>query len=84
MSRVQSLGQEDPLEDMANHSSILAWKTPWTEEPGKVHRVSKSQRQLTGFYFFILPYQYQVLLGSIVTMKKKTCNILFEDHFCFK
>ena len=56
MSRVQSLGQEDPLEDMANHSSILARKTPWTEEPGRVHRVSKSQRQLTGFYFFILPY----------------------------
>ena len=32
---VQSLGQEDPLEEeMATHSSILAWKVPWTEEPG--------------------------------------------------
>ena len=32
---VQSLGQEDPLEkEMATHSSILAWRTPWTEEPG--------------------------------------------------
>ena len=32
---VQSLGREDPLEkDMATHSSILAWKIPWTEEPG--------------------------------------------------
>ena len=32
---VQSLGQEDPLEkEMAIHSSILAWKMPWTEEPG--------------------------------------------------
>ena len=32
---VQSLGQEDPLEkEMAIHSSILAWKVPWTEEPG--------------------------------------------------
>ena len=32
---IQSLGQEDPLEKgMANHSSILAWKIPWTEEPG--------------------------------------------------
>ena len=31
---VQSLGQEGPLEkDMATHSSILAWRTPWTEEP---------------------------------------------------
>ena len=34
-AQVQSLGQEDPLEkDMANHSSILAWKTPWAEKPG--------------------------------------------------
>ena len=34
-TRVQSLGQEDPLEEeMATCSSILAWKTPWTEEPG--------------------------------------------------
>ena len=31
---VQSLGREDPLkEDMATHSSILAWRIPWTEEP---------------------------------------------------
>ena len=30
------LGQEDPLEkEMANHSNILAWKIPWSEEPGK-------------------------------------------------
>ena len=34
-ARVQSLGQEDPLEkEMATHSSILAWENPWTEEPG--------------------------------------------------
>ena len=34
---VQSLGQEDPLEkEMATHSSILAWKISWTEEPGGV------------------------------------------------
>ena len=32
---VQSLGEEDPLEEgMATHSSILDWKIPWTEEPG--------------------------------------------------
>ena len=34
-TRVQPLGWEDPLEeDMATHSSILAWRIPWTEEPG--------------------------------------------------
>ena len=36
-SRVQSLGQEDPLEkEMATHSSTLAWRIPWTEEPGRL------------------------------------------------
>ena len=39
-TQVQSLGQEDPLEkEMATHSSILAWRTPWTEEPGGLHTV---------------------------------------------
>ena len=34
-TRVRSPGQEDPLEEgMATHSSILAWRIPWTEEPG--------------------------------------------------
>ena len=34
-TRVQSLGHEDPLEEeMATHSSILAWRIPWAEEPG--------------------------------------------------
>ena len=36
-TRVQSLGHEDLLEkEMATHSSILAWKIPWTEEPGRL------------------------------------------------
>ena len=41
---VQSLGQEDPLENrMATHSSILDWKIPWTEEPGRLQPIgSKS------------------------------------------
>ena len=41
---VQSLGQEDLLEkEMATHSSILAWKIPWTEEPGRLQSMG-SQR----------------------------------------
>ena len=36
-TRVQSLGRENPLEkEMATHSSILAWKSPWTEDPGRL------------------------------------------------
>ena len=36
-TQVRSLGQEDPLEKaMATHSTTLAWKIPWTEEPGRL------------------------------------------------
>ena len=49
---VRSLGREDPLEkEMATHSSILAWKIPWTEEPGGLQSMGsqKSQTQLSDF-----------------------------------
>ena len=49
-TQVPSLGREDPLEKgMATHSSILAWRIPWTEELGgaKVHGVAKSQTRLS-------------------------------------
>ena len=50
---VQSLGWEDPLEKgMVTHSSILAWRIPWTEEPGglqSVHGVTNSQTRLSDF-----------------------------------
>ena len=36
-TQVQALSQEDSLEDMATLSSILAWRIPWTEEPGGLH-----------------------------------------------
>ena len=43
-TQVQSLGWEDPLEkDMATHSSTLAWKIPWMEEPGRLQSMG-SQR----------------------------------------
>ena len=41
---VQSLSWEDPLEkEMATHSSILAWKIPWTEEPGGLQSMGKQR-----------------------------------------
>ena len=41
---VQSLGQEDPLEkEMATHSSILAWGTPWTEEPDRLQSMGSQK-----------------------------------------
>ena len=43
-TRVQSPGREDPLEkEMAIHSSNIAWKIPWTEEPGRLQSIG-SQR----------------------------------------
>ena len=43
-TQVQSLGQEDLLEkEMATHSSLLAWKIPWTEDPGTLQSM-ESQR----------------------------------------
>ena len=53
---VQSLGQEDPLQkEIASHSSTLAWKIPWMEEPGRmtVHRDAKSRTRLHDFNFFL-------------------------------
>ena len=47
-TRVPSLGREDPLEkEMAVHSNILAWKISWTEEPGGLQRVAKSQTRVS-------------------------------------
>ena len=52
-TRIWSLGQEDPLEKgTASHCSILAWKTPWTEEPGRLQSMeSQSQAQLSNEHF---------------------------------
>ena len=39
-TQIQSLGREDPLEkEMATHFSILAWRIPWTEEPGRLQSI---------------------------------------------
>jgi len=50
-TRIQSLGQEYLLEkEMATHSSILAWKIPWTEAPGRLQSMgSQSRTQLSDF-----------------------------------
>ena len=43
-TRVQSPGQEDPLEkEMATHSNILAWESPWTEETGRLQSMGSQE-----------------------------------------
>ena len=60
---VRSLGQEDPLEkEMATHSSILAWRIPWTEDPGSLQlgsqRVGHTTKWLH-FHFYLMSYQLE-------------------------
>jgi len=47
-TQVQSLGQEDPLEEgTATHSSILAWRIPWTEEPSRLSSLGLQRVDMT-------------------------------------
>ena len=47
-TQVQTLDQEDPLEkEMATHSSILAWQTPWTDEPGGLQSMGSQESDTT-------------------------------------
>ena len=60
-TQIQSLSWEDPLEKrMAAHSSILAWRIPWTEEPGGRQPMGRKEldttEQLTLSLFFLKPY----------------------------
>ena len=56
---VRSLGREDPLEkEMATHSSILAWRIPWTEELGGLQYTGRKESDMTErlhfhFFFFL-------------------------------
>ena len=63
---VRSLGWEDPLEEgMATHSSMLAWRIPWTEEPEGLQSMgSKSQTALSDFHF-ILCSTKRLVEGSV-------------------
>ena len=66
---VQSLGQEDALEkEMAIYSSTIAWKIPWTEEPGRlhvVHGVAKSRTRLSDFTSLHAPRQASLVAQTV-------------------
>ena len=68
---VRSLGWEDPLEKgKATHSSILAWRTPWTD--CMVYRVSKSRTQLSDFHFISLLHEsVRELLKIAILLRNK-------------
>ena len=55
---IQSLGREDLLEkEMAPHSSTLAWKIPWTEEPGRLQSMGLHSRTLLSDFSHLLTYR---------------------------
>ena len=88
-THVWSLSQEDPLEkEMASHSSILAWKIPWTEEPGRLQSMGLQRVRhdwVTHFHFlfsslslfneYIFSWTYPPYLLTLVP--------LFLLSFCF-
>ena len=81
---VRALGGEDPLEkEMASHSSTLAWKIPWTEEPGRLQSVrSQSRTQLSKIT--LCKYnalQFQVTWQALmICLQKRWRNLAEQEH----
>ena len=67
---VRSLGQEDPLEkEMATHSSILAWRIPWTEELGGLQSMGHKESDMTErLHFHFLKKEKCVLKQSTLLL----------------
>ena len=64
---VRSLGREDPLEkEMAIHSSAIAWKIPWTEEPDRLQARGHKESDTTERLHF--PFLYKVYVGNIISL----------------
>ena len=73
-TQVWSLGQEDPLEKgMATHSSIVAWRIPWTEEPGGVQSMESQELDITERLF---PFQ-----GSKAGLSDGNAKYQTENNF---
>ena len=82
---VQSLGQEDPLEkEMATHTSILAWKFPWMEEPGRLQSMGSPRLRLDcviWLHFTSLLRAVLMLLCYIRTLWVQCAGIFFINSF---
>ena len=66
-TQVRPLAQEDPLEEqMATHSSILAWEIPWAEEPGELQSMESQEldtiQRLNCHHYHTIHYYYRYLL----------------------
>ena len=84
---IQSLGWEDPLEKrMATHSSIVAWRIPWTEEPGKLQSMGSQRiRHDWATNTFTLNIFVQLLFNQIKEIyKEEIYKIVTESKDNFK
>ena len=77
-TQVQPLGQEDPLEkELATHSSIVAWKIPRTEEPGRLQFMGLQRvghDRATNFHFLFYIYIYITDIYVYIYQLKETSN----------
>ena len=81
-TRVQSLGQEDPLEEeMATHFTILAWEIPWTEKPGGLQSTG-SQRVQHDLAIKQQQRKCSKTLATVITMERN-CGSFFYTFLCF-
>ena len=76
---IRSLGQEDPLEkEMATHSSTLAWKVPWTEEPGRLHTVHRAAKSWTRLSDFTFTFKFLLKKNKSVYLLASVCQLPFS------
>ena len=81
-TRVQSLVQKDPLEEeMATHSSILAWKHPWTEEPGGLQSMGSQRvgpnwatKHIHNIIHSVLPHSWHLFMSVHRALYSMLCN----------
>ena len=75
-TQVRSLGWDDPLEkEMATHSSTLAWKIPWTEEPGRLQSMGLQRVRLELSCFFDDPVDVGNLISGSSAFSNSSLNI---------
>ena len=86
---VWSLGWEDPLEVMAIHSSILAWRIPWTEEPSGVQSIGSQRvghdwrnRASTHIYTYIHTCIYTYYMYTHIYVYTHTSYMYMHTHIC--
>ena len=84
-TQVQSLSWENPLQkEMASHSSILAWKIPWTEEPGGLQSMGHKESDTTEWLSMSIAETNNTVKQLYSNKKKKTSEDCWTQLLCFQ